>query len=145
VFISFLACASRPVEKDHFQIVKKAKADEKSYGIWYLVTKVKKDRKFRVYVAKESISIEKDERRSWSKLLFDQDQTDEDGTKYKEVFIYSTVNCSGRTYAYRSARFYNSLGELVFSEDISQGPAPILPDSVSDHIAKFVCAYSEDE
>jgi hypothetical protein len=145
MFISFLACANRPVEESHFQLVKTAKADEKSYGIWYFVTKVEKDRKFRVYVAKESISIENDERRSWSKLLFDQDQTDEDGTKYKEVFIYSTVNCANRTYSYKSARFYSSLGELVFSEKISQEPVPIMPDSVSDHVARFVCAYSGDK
>jgi hypothetical protein len=145
VFVSSLACASRPVEENHFEIVKSAKADEKSYGIWYFVTKVEKDRKFRVYVAKESISIENDERRSWSKLLFDQDQTDEDGIKYKEVFIYSTVNCANRTYSYKSARFYNSLGELVSSENISQAPAPIIPDTVSDHVARFVCAYSKDE
>lgn len=144
-FISFMACASRPVEENHFELVKTAKADEKSFGIWYFVTKVDKDRKFRVYVAKESISIENDERRSWSKLLFDQDQTDEDGTKYKEVFIYSTVNCANRTYSYKSARFYNSLGELVSSENISQAPAPIIPDTVSDHVARFVCAYSKDE
>jgi hypothetical protein len=145
VFVSFLACASRPVEENHFELVKKAKADEKSYGIWYFVTKVEKDRRFRVYVAKESISIKNDERRSWSKLLFNQDQTDEDGAKYKEVFIYSTVNCANRTYSYKSARFYNSLGELVFSENISQAPLPIMPDTVSDHVAKFVCAYSEDK
>ena len=145
LFVSVLACASRPVEENRFEIVKTAKADEKSYGIWYFVTKVEKDRKFRVYVAKESISIENDERRSWSKLLFDQDQTDEDGTKYKEVFIYSSVNCANRTYSYKSARFYNSLGELVFSEKISQAPVPIMPDSVSDHVAKFVCAYSEEK
>jgi hypothetical protein len=143
MFISFLACANRPVEENHFELVKKAKSDEKGYGIWYFVTKVEKDRRFRVYVAKESISIENDERRSWSKLLFDQDQTDEDGTKYKEVFIYSNVNCANRTYSYKSARFYNSLGELVISEDISQEHLPIKPDSVSDHVAKFVCAYSE--
>jgi Surface-adhesin protein E len=145
VFVSSLACASRPVEENHIEIVKSAKADEKSYGIWYFVTKVEKDSKFRVYVAKESISIENDERRSWSKLLFDQDQTDEDGTKYKEVFIYSTVNCANRTYSYKSARFYNALGELVSSENISQAPAPIIPDTVSDHVARFVCAYSKDE
>lgn len=145
VLVSVLACASRPVEENQFEIVKTAKADEKSYGIWYFVTKVEKDRKFRVYVAKESISIENDERRSWSKLLFDQDQTDEDGTKYKEVFIYSTVNCANGTYSYKSARFYNSLGELVSSENISQAPAAIMPDTVSDHVAKFVCAYSEDK
>ena len=145
VFVSFLACANRPVAENHFEIVKTAKADEKSYGIWYFVTKVEKERNFRVYVAKESISIENDERRSWSKLLFDQDQTDEDGTKYKEVFIYSTVNCANQTYSYKSARFYNSLGELVFSEKISQKPVAIMPDSVSDHVAKFVCAYSEEK
>ena len=143
--ISFIACASRPVAENHFEIVKTAKADEKSYGIWYFVTKVEKQRNFRVYVAKESISIENDERRSWSKLLFDQDQTDEDGTKYKEVFIYSTVNCANRTYSYNSARFYNPLGELVSSENISQAPAPIMPDTVSDHVARFVCAYSEEK
>ena len=144
-FVSFLACATRPIEENHFELVKTTKADEKSYGIWYFVTKVEKDRKFRVYVAKESISITDDERQSWSKLLFDQDQTDEDGTKYKEVFIYSTVNCATRTYSYKSARFYNSLGELVFSEKISQVPVPIISDSVSDHVAKFVCAYSEEK
>ena len=144
-FVSFLACATRPIEENHFELVKTTKADEKSYGIWYFVTKVEKDSKFRVYVAKESISIENDERRSWSKLLFDQDQTDEDGTKYKEVFIYSTVKCANRTYSYKSARFYNSLGELVSSENISQAPAPIIPDTVSDHVARFVCAYSKDE
>lgn len=144
-FVSFLACATRPIEQNHFELVKTTKADEKSYGIWYFVTKVEKDRKFRVYVAKESISVTDDERRSWSKLLFDQDQTDEDGTKYKEVFIYSTVNCANRTYSYKSARFYNSLGELVFSEKISQNPVAIMPDSVSDHVAKFVCAYSEEK
>lgn len=145
VFVSVLACASRRVDENHFEIVKTAKADEKSYGIWYFVTKVEKDKKFRVYVAKESISIADDERRSWSKLLFDQDQTDDDGTKYKEVFIYSTVNCATRTYSYKSARFYNSLGELVFSENISQAPVPIMPDTVSDHVAKFVCAYSGEK
>lgn len=145
VFVYVLACASKPLEENRFEIVKTAKADEKSYGIWYFVAKLEKDRKYRVYVAKESISIENDERRSWSKLLFDQDQTDEDGTKYKEVYIYSTVNCANRTYSYNSARFYNSLGELVFSEKISQKPVAIMPDSVSDHVAKFVCAYSEEK
>lgn len=143
--ISSIACATKPIEENHFELVKTAKADEKSYGIWYFVTKVEKDRKFRVYVAKESISIENDDRRSWCKLLFDQDQTDEDGTKYKEVYIYSIVNCSNKTYSYKSARFYNSLGELVFSENISQAAVPITPDTVSDHVAKFVCAYSEDK
>lgn len=143
VFVSFLACASKPVEENHFELVKTAKADEKSYGIWYFVSKVEKDKNFRVYVAKESITINNDERRSWSKLLFDQDQTDEDGTTYKEVFIYSIVNCADRTYSYKSARFYNSLGELVVSENISQAPAPIMPDTVSDKVARFVCAYSE--
>jgi hypothetical protein len=145
VFVSSLACAARPTEENHFEIVKTARADEKNYGIWYFVAKVEKDRKFRVYVAKESISIDNDERRSWCKLLFDKDQTYEDGTKYKEVFIYSAVNCANRTYAYKSARFYDSLGELVFSENISEAPVPIMPDTVSDHVAKFVCAYSQDK
>lgn len=141
--ISLLACAGRPMEEDHFELVKTVKADEKSYGIWYFISKVEKEKKFRVYVAKESISIENDERGAWSKLLFDDDQTDEDGTKYKEVFIYCTVNCANRTYSYKSARFYSALGELVFSENISQAPTPILADTVSDQVARFVCAYSE--
>ncbi|MBI4228496.1 MAG: hypothetical protein HY693_02115, partial [Deltaproteobacteria bacterium] len=125
-FISFLACAGRPREENHFELIKTAKADEKSYGIWYFISKVEKEKKFRVYVAKESISTYNDERGAWSKLLFDQDQTDDDGTKYKEVYVYSTVNCSNQTYSYKAARFYNSLGELVFSENILQEPAPIL-------------------
>ena len=145
MLVSFLACASKPAEENNFELVKAAKADEKSYGIWYFVSKVEKEKNFRVYVAKESITINNDERQCWSKLLFDQDQTDEDGTKYKEVFIYSTVNCANRTYSYNSARFYNPLGELVSSENISQAPAPIMPDTVSDHVARFVCAYSEDK
>ncbi len=145
VFVSFLACASKPAEENNFELVKAAKADEKSYGIWYFVSKVEKEKNFRVYVAKESITINNDERQCWSKLLFDQDQTDEDGTTYKEVFIYSTVNCAKRTYSYKSARFYNSLGELVVSENISQAAVPIMPDTVSDKVARFVCAYSEEK
>jgi hypothetical protein len=141
IFLS--ACASKGSEDSTYEVVKtSAKADEKSYNIWYFVSKVDREIGYRVYVAKESILIENDERNSWSKLIFDEEQKDSDGAPYKEVYIYSTINCSNGTYSYVASRFYNSLGELVHSENISQDPLPIMANTVSDHVAKFVCAYS---
>jgi hypothetical protein len=144
LIISFISCAGRDTSADKFALVKSAKADEKKYEIWYFVSKVASDTPYKVFVAKESILIEDDNRRSWSKLVFDDEQTDEDAISYKEVYIYSLVNCPDRTYSYRASRFYNNIGELVFSEDISSEPLPIVADTVSDYISRFVCSYSDN-
>ncbi|MFQ5786469.1 MAG: surface-adhesin E family protein [Thermodesulfobacteriota bacterium] len=131
-------------DETNYSIVKETKNDEKSYDIWYFVSKVGRERPYKVYVAKASILIENDRRKSWTKLVFNYEQTDEDGTNYKEVYIYSSVNCSDRTFFYIASRFYNMIGELVFSENVSTDPEPILADTVSDYVSKFVCAHSEN-
>jgi len=142
--ILFVSCASMRTNETKYSIVKESKDDEKSYDIWYFVSRVGTDRPFKVFVAKASILIENDSRRSWSKLVFTAEQTDEDGINYKEVYIYSSVNCLDRTYFYIASRFYNSIGEPVFSENVSTDPEPILADTVSDYVSRFVCAYSEN-
>jgi len=141
--ILFISCASMRTDENKYSIVKESKNDEKSYDIWYFVSMVGMDKPYKVYVAKASILIENENRRSWSKLVFKDEQTDEDGIEYKEVYIYSSVNCSDRTYSYLASRFYNSIGELVFNENIPSEPAPIIPKTVSNYVSRFVCAYSE--
>jgi hypothetical protein len=142
-FILGFACSSKGIEEQNYDIIKKSKVDEKSYKIWYFVSKVAKDRNYKVYVAKESIIENENLRRSWSKLVFDEDQKDPDGKTYKEVYILSSIDCLENTYSYLASRFYNSLGELVYSENIAPDVSPITPDTNSDYISKFVCADSE--
>lgn len=139
-FLLSIACSSKGIEEQNYDIIKKSKVDEKSYKIWYFVSKVGKERNYKLYVAKESIVEDKNLRRSWSKLVFDQEQKDPDGKSYKEVYILSSIDCSDRTYNYLASRFYSSLGELVYSENITPEPSPIIPDTNSDYISKFVCA-----
>ena len=143
-FLLGFACSTKGIEEQNFDIIKQSKVDEKSYKIWYFVSKAGKERNYKVYVAKESIITDENLRRSWSKLVFDEDQKDQDGKSYREVYILSSIDCLEQTYSYLASRFYNSLGEVVYSENIAPDPSPIIPDTNSDYISKFVCADSKD-
>lgn len=108
---------------------------------WFLVAEVKGDREYMVYVDTKSIENAADGVVSWSKLVFAAPQRDEDGLTYDEVHIESSIDCEGRTYAYNTSKFYNTIGQLVYQEDISYNRSDITPDTLSAYISDFVCGY----
>ena len=108
---------------------------------WFLVTEVKGDRDYDVYVDTSTIDTIEGEVMSWSKLVFDADQKDSDGLLYREVMIASSINCEEKTYMYMSSKFYDSLGKMVYVENIATNRNPIPGGTVSEIIANFVCGY----
>ncbi len=108
---------------------------------WFLVTEVGGDRDYKVYVDTSTIDTMDGEVVSWSKLVFDEDRRDSDGLVYREVSIASSINCEERTYMYRSSKFYDALGKMVYMENVATNRAPIPGGTVSAFIADFVCGY----
>jgi hypothetical protein len=108
---------------------------------WSLVTDVNAERKFDVYVDTSTIQNIEGEVYSWSKLVFKEDQKDSDGLVYREVMISSSIDCAKNTYSYKSSKFYDSLGKMVYMENIATNKSEIPSKSVSRHIADFVCGY----
>lgn len=108
---------------------------------WSLVTDVNAERKFDVYVDTSTIQNIEGEVYSWSKLVFKEDQKDSDGLVYREVMISSSIDCAKNTYSYKSSKFYDSLGRMVYMENIATNKSDIPSKSVSRHIADFVCGY----
>lgn len=111
---------------------------------WSLVTDVNAERKFDVYVDTSTIQTIDGEVYSWSKLVFKEDQRDSDGLVYREVMISSAIDCAKNTYSYKSSKFYDSLGKMVYMENIATNKSEIPSKSVSRHIADFVCGYDPD-
>ncbi len=109
---------------------------------WFLVTDVNAERKFAVYVDTSTINTIEGEVYSWSRLVFKEDQKDTDGLVYREVMIASAINCGEKTYAYKSSKFYDSLGKMVYMENIGTNKSPIPANSVSATIEEFVCGYN---
>lgn len=108
---------------------------------WFLVTEVEGDRDYKVYIDTSTIDTIEGEVMSWSKLVFDADQKDSDGLLYREVMIASSINCKEKTYMYMSSKFYDSLGKMVYMENIATNRNPIPGGTVSEIIANFVCGY----
>lgn len=111
---------------------------------WFLVTDVNAERKFDVYVDTATIQTIDGEVYSWSKLVFKEDQKDSDGLVYREVMISSAIDCAKNTYSYKSSKFYDVLGKMVYMENIATNESEIPVKSVSRHIADFVCGYDPD-
>lgn len=112
---------------------------------WFLVTNVDAERKYKVYVDTSTIQTIDGEVYSWSKLVFDNDQHDTDGLVYREVMISSAIDCAKNTYSNKSSKFYDSLGRMVYMENIGTNSTEIPDQSVSRHIADFVCGYNPAE
>ena len=112
---------------------------------WFLVTDVNAEREYAVYVDTSTIQTIDGEVYSWSRLVFDEDQKDSDGLVYREVMISSSINCVSKTYSYKSSKFYDSLGRMVFMENVATNASKIPGNSVSGHIADFVCAYNPSD
>jgi len=108
---------------------------------WTLVTDVNAERKFDVYVDTSTIQTMDGEVYSWNKLVFKEDQKDSDGLVYREVMISSAIDCAKNTYSYKSSKFYDALGRMVYMENIATNKSEIPAKSVSRHIADFVCGY----
>jgi hypothetical protein len=108
---------------------------------WFLVTDVNAEREYAVYVDTSTIQTIDGEVYSWSRLVFNADQKDSDGLVYREVIISSAIDCEKKTYSYKSSKFYDSLGKMVFMENIATNMSKIPENSVSGHIADFVCGY----
>ncbi len=112
---------------------------------WFLVTEVGGDRDYKVYVDTDTVETIDGEVMSWSKLVFDEDRKDSDGLVYREVRIASAIDCEKRTYMYLSSKFYDSLGKMVYMENIATNRSPIPAGTVSAFIADFVCGYKPPE
>ena len=108
---------------------------------WFLVTDVNAEREYAVYVDTSTIQTIDGEVYSWSRLVFNADQKDSDGLVYREVIISSAIDCGKKTYSYKSSKFYDSLGRMVYMENIATNMSKIPEKSVSGHIADFVCGY----
>lgn len=106
---------------------------------WFLVTEINGDRNYAVFVDTSTINTIDGAVHSWSKLVFEEDQKDSDGLVYREVRIASAINCENRKYMYLSSKFYDSLGKMVYMENISNNWSDIPGGTVSEHIADFVC------
>ncbi len=106
---------------------------------WSLVAEVKDERVYTVYVDTKSIESNETGIESWSKLVFENTQRDDDGLSYNEVQIRSSIDCPEKTYAYNTSKFYNSIGQLVYQEDITYNRNDITPNTLSAYIAEFVC------
>ena len=134
-----------PIEEPRTVRTSVKKKPEQYKENWFLVTEVKGDRAYTVYVDTGSIEDGAKGLESWSKLVFEQGQRDDDGLYYHEVQISSSIDCYEKTYAYNTSKFYDSIGRLVYQEDISYNPNPITPDSLSAYLADFVCGYVYEE
>lgn len=109
---------------------------------WFLVTEMDGDRNYAVFVDTSTVDTIDGAVHSWSKLVFEEDQEDSDGLVYREVKIASAINCEKRTYMYLSSKFYDSLGKMVYTENLSSADWSAIPGgTVSEHIANFVCGY----
>lgn len=106
---------------------------------WFLVAEVKGERVYTVYVDTKSIENTETGIESWSKLEFQETQRDDDGLSYNEVQIRSSIDCPEKTYAYNTSKFYNSIGQLVYQENITYNRNDITPNTLSAYIAEFVC------
>lgn len=120
---------------------KDAAASTDKEDSWFLVTEFEGDREYAVYVDTSTIDTIDGAVHSWSKLVFEEDQKDSDGLVYREVRIASAINCEKRTYMYLSSKFYDSLGKMVYMENISNNWSAIPGGTVSEHISNFVCGY----
>lgn len=112
---------------------------------WFLVADIDAERKFTVYVDTSTINPIEGEVYSWSKLVFKEDQKDSDGLVYREVMISSSIDCAAKTYSYKSSKFYDSLGRMVYMENIATNKSKIPANSVSGDIADFVCGFKPSE
>ena len=108
---------------------------------WFLVAEVKDERVYTVYVDTKSIENTETGVESWSKLVFPAVQHDDDGLGYNEIQISSSIDCAEKTYAYNTSRFYDSIGQLVYQENIAYNRNDITPDTLSAYIADFVCGH----
>lgn len=108
---------------------------------WFLVGGVTGNRAYKVFVDPETIESKNDLVESWSKLQFEEPQTDEDGLSYNEVKISSSIDCKNKTYSYSDSKFYDGLGRLVESQSAPYEPLPIVDGTVSAKISDFVCGY----
>lgn len=134
--------ASAPSSADGDEMLRHVAAASRDENTWFLVTDVNSEREFAVYVDTSTIQTIDGEVYSWSRLVFDADQKDSDGLVYREVIISSAIDCAKNTYSYKSSKFYDSLGRMVFMENVATNTSEIPAKSVSRHIADFVCGYS---
>jgi len=112
---------------------------------WFLVGGVTGDRAYKVFVDPRTIVGKNDLVESWSKLEFEEAQSDEDGLSYKQVQINSSIDCKNRTYSYTDSKFYDGLGRMVESQPAPYEPQPIIEGTVSAKIADFVCGYETNK
>ena len=112
---------------------------------WFLIGAVTGKSAYKVYVDPESIVNEGELVVSWSKLEFDENQTDEDGLTYKEAQICSSIDCKNRTYSYTDSRFFDGLGRMIESQPTPYESQPIIEGTVSAKIADFVCEHDMNE
>lgn len=108
---------------------------------WFLVAEVKGERVYSVFVDTGSIEEGSSGVESRNKLVFEESQRDRDGLLYREVSIDSSIDCIEKTYTYNTSKFYDSIGRLVYHEDITNNRTAITPDTLSAYIADFVCGY----
>ncbi|GEM_PF-1537795 len=133
--------ASAPSSADGDEMLRHVAAAPLDENSWFLVTDVNAEREFSVYVDTSTIQTIDGEVYSWSRLVFDADQKDSDGLVYREVIISSAIDCAKKTYSYKSSKFYDTLGKMVYMENIATNMSKIPENSVSGHIAHFVCGY----
>ncbi len=133
--------ASAPGSADGDETLRHVAAASRDENTWFLVTDVNAEREYAVYVDTSTIQTIDGEVYSWSRLVFDADQKDSDGLVYREVIISSAIDCVKKTFSYKSSKFYDSLGKMVFMENIATNMSKIPENSVSGHIAHFVCGY----
>lgn len=145
-----VSCATNPADtpdlspKDNTKspgAVKTAdRADNKIGGNWFLIADVSGERAFSVFVDMQSVRTNnQSEVTSVSKLVFPEVQRDEDGLLFKEVQVESIINCAEWTYGFSYSRFYDSLGKIVFQEQVAEYDKGITQDTVSYNIAEFLC------
>jgi len=139
-----ISCArNNPDQLDgkRFKPIDKARTLEN----WIKIARVSEDNNYEVFVDPRSIKDVDGYIRSWSKLFFEKRQTDIDGLEFDEVRIYSSIHCIQKQYSYISSRFFNSHGELVFSEEVPTGFNKIKDNTVSSMIQEYVCNYKIGE
>lgn len=144
LILLIISCAlNNPDQLDgkRFKPIDKARTLEN----WVKIARVSEDNNYEVFVDPRSIKDVDGYIRSWSKLFFEKRQTDIDGLEFDEVRIYSSIHCIQKQYSYISSRFFNSLGELVFSEEVPTGFNKIKDNTVSSMIQEYVCNYKIGE
>lgn len=112
---------------------------------WFLVAEITEPKFYKVYVDTTSLREEEGGRESLARMVFFDDQKDSDGMTYREVHIVSVIDCPARTYSYKSSKFFDGLGKMVYQENIGENESEITENSVSAHIADFVCGYEPPE